>query len=63
MVGVIVPIAPPAPGSKSNRRTSGSLTNRAHWVIKHLTDEQLQAAQLPLHVPTKKKPIRKPEHW
>lgn len=63
MVGVIVPIMPPVPGSGPSRRVSGSLTKLAHWVVQHLTDAQLQAAQLPLHVPTKKKPIHKPAHW
>jgi uncharacterized LabA/DUF88 family protein len=63
MIGVIVPIMPPLPGSHPSRRVSGSLTKLADWVVKHLTDDQLQAAQLPAHVPTKKKPIRKPDHW
>lgn len=63
MVGVIVPIMPPVPGSDPSRRVSGSLTKLAHWTVKNLTDDQLQAAQLPPHVPTKKKPIRKPAHW
>jgi uncharacterized LabA/DUF88 family protein len=63
MIGVIVPIMPPVPGNDPSRRVSGSLTNLADWVVKHLTDEQLQAAQLPPHVPTKKRTIFKPEHW
>ncbi len=63
MIGVIVPIMPPAQGNEPSRRVSGSLANLAHWVVKHLTDEQLSLAQLPPLVPTKKKPIRKPEHW
>jgi uncharacterized LabA/DUF88 family protein len=63
MIGLIVPIMPAVPGNDPNRRVSGSLTNLADWVVKHLTDDQLQAAQLPPHVPTKKKPIRKPPHW
>lgn len=63
MVGVIVPIMPPVPGSDPSRRVSGSLTGLAHWVVKHLTDDQLQAALLPPKVPTKKKPIYKPAHW
>ena len=63
MVGVIVPILPPVLGNEPTRRVSGSLTKLADWVVKHLTDDQLQAAQLPPHVPTKKKPIRKPAHW
>ncbi len=60
-IGVIIPI-PPAHG-KPERRVSGSLTNQADWVIGSLSDAQLQAAQLPPHVPTAKKPIRKPAHW
>jgi uncharacterized LabA/DUF88 family protein len=63
LVGLIVPIEPTTPGHDPGRRVSGSLMNLAHWVLKHLTDDQLQAAQLPNHVPTKKKPIRKPVHW
>lgn len=63
MIGVIMPIRPPAPGGQADRRKSGSLSAQADWTIGHLTDEQLQAAQLPPHVPTNKKPIRKPAHW
>lgn len=63
MVGVVMPIRPPQPGAKVSRRASGSLANQADWIIQHLTDDQLAAAQLPQHVPTNKKPIRKPPHW
>lgn len=63
MIGLVMPIRPPEAGAEIHRRVSGSLVGQADWVIKHLTDEQLQAAQLPPHVPTKKKPIRKPPHW
>jgi len=63
MIGVVMPIRPPAPGAKVHRRASGSLANQADWVIQHLSDEQLVAAQLPSLVPTRKKPIRKPAHW
>lgn len=63
MIGVVMPIRPPAPGTEVHRRVSGSLAGQADWIVRHLTDEQLQAAQLPPHVSTKKKPIRKPPHW
>jgi uncharacterized LabA/DUF88 family protein len=63
MIGVVVPIWPPAPGAATPRRVSGSLSNRADWVISHITDEQLSEAQLPDQIPTHKKPIRKPLHW
>ncbi|UXH78237.1 NYN domain-containing protein [Roseateles amylovorans] len=62
-IGVVVPIPPPIPGKTPGRRVSGSLSNLADWVIRHLTDEELQAAQLPSQVPTRKKAIPKPAHW
>ena len=63
MVGVVVPIHPSSPGATTRRRASGSLKNLAHWTISHITDKQLQHAQLPAKIPTKKKPILKPGHW
>ena len=63
MIGIVMPIHPPAPGTTVHRRASGSLANIAHWTIPHLVDAQLLHAQLPLKVSTKKKPILKPEHW
>jgi len=63
MIGVVIPIRPPAPGSEVHRRVSGSLAGQADWIVRHLTDWQLHDAPLPPHVPTKKRPIRKPLHW
>lgn len=63
MIGVVMPIHPPLPGTTVHRRTSGSLSNLADWTLPNLTDEQLLASQLPLKVPTKKKPVVKPGHW
>jgi hypothetical protein len=63
MIGVVIPICPLAPGVTAHRRVSGSLSRQADWIILHLTDDQLHKAQLPDHVPTRKKPIRKPPHW
>jgi len=63
MIGVIVPIKPPKDTADQARRVSGSLSKLADWVVKNLTDRQLQDAQLPPHVPTNKKAIRKPAHW
>jgi uncharacterized LabA/DUF88 family protein len=58
-IGVITPAAP----QHKNRRISSSLAEHAHWVRRHISDEELQAAQLPDMVPTKNKPARKPTHW
>lgn len=63
MRGVVMPIRPVVPGEPAHRRPSGSLAKQADWTISHLSDEILASAQLPLIVPTKKKPIRKPSHW
>jgi uncharacterized LabA/DUF88 family protein len=58
-IGLITPAAP----QDQDRRFSRSLAAHAHWVRRHITDEELQIAQLSEKVPTKKKPAQKPEHW
>mgnify|MGYP001025289234 CR=1 FL=1 len=63
MVGLVLPIHPPKNKEGITRRVSGSLVKQAHWVTSALSDEQLEAAHLPLRVPTNKKPILKPVHW
>lgn len=63
MRGVVMPIHPVISGVTAHRRPSGSLAKHADWTVSHLTDDMLNAAQLPPFVPTKKKPIRKPAHW
>ncbi len=61
-LGVVTPIRPPS-GNDRTRSISASLERHAHWMRRHINEEELAAAQLPTHVPTKKKPIRKPAHW
>lgn len=63
MLGVVMPIHPPAPGTPIHRRTSGSLANLADWLLPNITDKLLLDAQLPAQVPTRKKPVAKPPHW
>ena len=60
-IGVITPIRPPSAGRF--RSISASLERHAHWMRRYILDAELAAAQLPAHVPTNKKPIRKPPHW
>ncbi|MET3107946.1 uncharacterized LabA/DUF88 family protein [Oxalobacteraceae bacterium GrIS 2.11] len=62
MIGVVMPIHPPE-SATGHRSVSGSLVRVADWVEKFLTDDQLVGAQLPPKIPTRKKPILKPEHW
>ncbi len=58
-IGVITPAAP----DQADRRFSRSLAQQAHWVRRHITNEELAASQLPHQVPTNKAPVKKPEHW
>ena len=59
LIGVVTP---KSPGSE-DRRFSTSLAAHAHWVRRHITDSELEAAQLAPQVPTAKKPAKKPPHW
>ncbi len=63
IIGVVTPVFPPTVGKASHRGVSASLARHAHWTRRYLLDEELALAQLPPHIPTRKKPIRKPEHW
>ncbi len=58
MVGVITPIH-----DKKTRSVSASLSKNADWVISTITDAELQDCQLPASIPTRKKPIKKPDYW
>ncbi|CAN5339798.1 hypothetical protein BH10PSE18_BH10PSE18_25640 [soil metagenome] len=62
VIGLVTPIRPPVDGA-AQRRFSVSLATHAHWVRKYILDEELAIAQLPIIIPTRKKPIRKPGHW
>jgi uncharacterized LabA/DUF88 family protein len=60
-IGLVMPLRDTAKeqGVYSNKR----LTALADWVRHHIRDEELGAAQLPTHVPSRKKPVSKPSHW
>lgn len=62
-LGVVSPIPPRALGAKGHRSVSTSLSQWAHWTRRHILDEELERAQLPSRIPTRKKPIDKPPHW
>lgn len=61
-IGVVTPIRP-AMNEDRHRSISTSLSRHAHWTRQYILDSELEASQLPDQVPTKKRPIRKPEHW
>ena len=61
-IGIIIPIKKQEPG-KSHRPANQRLSQYADWTRHHIMDEELTQSQLPLKIPTNKKPIFKPEYW
>lgn len=57
-IGAVVPAQP---GKK--RPPSAGLMRYADWTRHHILDAELAEAQLPDKIPTRKKPIIKPNHW
>lgn len=49
-------------GSKS-RTTSKEISDLSHWTRKYILDSELENAQLPDMVPSRKKPAYKPDYW
>jgi len=62
-LGVVMPRRRPFVGERPHRSMSMALLKHASWTRQYLLDSELEAAQLPKVVPTRKKPIRKPGHW
>ncbi|QSR35894.1 NYN domain-containing protein [Marinobacterium iners] len=57
-IGVIVP------RRKDNHRApTASLGKYANWVRGYILEEELKNSQLPELVPTRKKPIKRPDYW
>ena len=62
-LGVVTPRPTPSAGKPAHRNSLSSLSHHVNWTRGHIHDSELAACQLPLRVPTKKKPIDKPPHW
>ena len=60
-IGLVMPLREPSAGTGKvpNKR----LTDLAHWVRRYIRDDELEQAQMPVNVPTRKKPASKPAHW
>ena len=58
-VGVIMPIR----NSADHRPGNGQLSQYADWTRRRITDDELASSHLPEQIPTRKKPIFKPEYW
>lgn len=61
-IGLVMPLRPKVDvqvrGAPNKR-----LTKNADWVRHYIRDDELALSQLPISVPTKKKPATKPIHW
>ena len=57
-IGVVVPRL------KSNHRPSNvGLSQYADWTRHHILEDELLQSQLPDQIPTRKKPIKRPDYW
>lgn len=57
-IGVVVPRL------RSNHRPSNvSLSHYADWTRRHILEDELLQSQLPDQIPTRKKPIKRPDYW
>ncbi|OGT60650.1 MAG: acetyltransferase [Gammaproteobacteria bacterium RIFCSPHIGHO2_12_FULL_63_22] len=63
VLGLVTPGAPAAEDGSGFRAISKSLARHVDWARKYILDDELVAAQLPLRVATRKRPIEKPSHW
>ncbi len=61
-IGIIIPIRKSKDG-KSHRPPNNSLSNYANWTRQHILEEELKNSQFADKIPTKKKPIIKPDYW
>lgn len=57
-IGIIVPRI------KNNHRPCNvSLSKFADWTRQHILNDELRKSQLPDQIPTRKKPIKRPDYW
>ena len=45
------------------RPANNELLSNSDWVRHHITEKELQEAQLPEYIPTRKKTVFKPKYW
>lgn len=58
-IGVIIPVRRLSSGRPGNQQ----LSKYADWTRTHITDRELASCHLPQSIPSRKKPITKPEYW
>lgn len=47
----------------NDRYTSKTLSQYSHWTRRHIREDELKASTFPNRVPTRRKPVDKPDHW
>ncbi len=58
-IGVVIPVRKTPHGRPGNQ----SLSQYADWTRRHITDDELSSCQMPEKIPTRKRPILKPDYW
>ena len=58
IIGVVIPIL-----KKSRRPANRSLSNIADWTRNYILEDELKRSQLSNPIPTRKKPIKRPDYW
>jgi len=61
-IGIVIPIPKPTPGKK-HRPSNAALSKYADWTRQYILDSEVEYSQLPNPIPTKKKPILRPDYW
>ncbi|MEZ4711674.1 MAG: NYN domain-containing protein [Caldilineaceae bacterium] len=61
-IGIVLPVSKYLPGTP-HRPPNMQLSQYAHWTRRYILEEELQNSQLPSLIPTRKKPIHKPDYW
>ena len=62
-IGLIMPVRFNNESGVTKQHDNKRLSKHADWTRRYITEDELSASQLPVKVPTKKKPIIKPEYW
>ena len=61
-IGIVIPVKKLESG-RSHRPANQRLSQYADWTRHHILEQELVQSQLPEIIPTKKKPILKPDYW
>jgi len=62
-IGLVMPVRFNNESGNIKPHDNKRLSKHAHWTRRYITEDELSVSQLPNKVPTKKKPIIKPEYW